>query len=129
MAIQSLFFGALLTALAAFGYYGAAEGSRSLTALIPLAVGVPLLICGLVAFNERYRMHAMHVAACFGLLGMLAAGGRGIPGLIKLMSAESAVNPRAVTMVLIMFALCTAFLILCVKSFIDARRRQRAQAA
>ncbi len=129
MAIQSLVFGALLAVLAAFGYFGAEEGSRSLTALIPLVVGVPLLVCGLVALNERYRMHAMHVAACFGVLGMLAAGGRGIPGLIKLMSGESAVNARAVTMILIMFGLCAAFVILCVKSFIDARRRQRAQTA
>ena len=125
MAVQSLAFGGLLSLLAVWGYIGAEAEARSATALIPLAVGVPLLVCGLAAMKEAYRMHAMHIAATFGLLGTLAAGGRGIPGLIKLLSGDETVNGRAVTMVLIMFLLCGVFLILCIKSFIDARRRQK----
>ena len=89
MAIYSIVFGILLVALAAFGYLGSPAESRSPTALIPLGAGIPLLLCGLVALNERYRKHAMHVAAGFALLGTVAAGGRGIPGLIKLLSVSS----------------------------------------
>lgn len=128
MAVQSMVFGVLLSLLAVFGYLGAEEESRSLTALIPLAVGVPLLICGLAALKEAYRKHAMHIAAAFGMLGMLAAGGRGIPGLAKLFSGDETVNGRAVAMILIMFVLCGVYVGLCVKSFVDARRRQKAVA-
>ena len=128
MAVQSLVFGLLLTGLAAFGYLGAAEESPSRTALIPLAVGLPLLLCGLVGMNERYRKHAMHLAAGFAAVGTLASGGRGIQSLLKLLSGGSEVNSRAVTLVLIMFLLCAIVLGLCVKSFVDARRRQQAEA-
>jgi hypothetical protein len=126
MAMQSIVFGVLLVALALFGYFGASQDSRSPTALIPLAVGVPVLICGLVALKEAYKKHAMHVAAGFGALGTFAAGGRGIPAAFKLLADDPQVNSRAVMMVLLMFVLCAVFLGLCVKSFIDARRRQRA---
>jgi hypothetical protein len=128
MAMQSIVFGVLLVALALFGYLGAGEESRSPTALIPLVVGVPLLLCGLVALKEAYRKHAMHVAAGFSALGALAAGGRGIPGAFKLLADEPQVNSRAVMMILLMFVLCAVFLGLCVKSFVDARRRQRVDA-
>ncbi len=127
MAISTLVFGLLLAALAAYGYFAADPESRSLTALIPLAVGLPLIICGAVALKELYRKHAMHVAAGVAALGTLASGGHGLRGLIKLTTSESAVNSRALTMVLVMFGLCAVFLALCVKSFIDARRRQRAE--
>jgi hypothetical protein len=74
---------------------------------------------------EEHRKNAMHVAAAFAALGTLAAGGRGIPAALKWVAGAPDVNPRAVVLILIMFALCATFLGLCVKSFIDARRRQR----
>jgi hypothetical protein len=123
----TIVFGVLLLGLAAYGYLGADPDQRSFTALIPAAVGLPLLVCGLLALKDSLRKAAMHVAVVFGLLGALAAGARGLPRIDTLLADDPQGNPRAVVMVLIMFALCTVFVVLCVKSFIDARRRQASQ--
>ena len=120
----AVLFGVLLTGLAAYGYLGADAEHRSFTALIPAGVGIPVLICGLFAFKEHLRKAAMHVAVVFALLGTLAAGGRGLPKIGALFADDPDANKRAIVMVLIMFALCAVFLALCIKSFVDARRRQ-----
>ncbi len=69
----TIIFGVLLLGLAAYGYLGADAEQRSLTALIPAAVGLPLVICGLLALKDSLRMAIMHVAVVFALLGALAA--------------------------------------------------------
>ena len=69
----------------------------------------------------------MHVAAAVGLIGVLAAGGRGAMKIGALFSADPSVNKRPIVMVLLMAVVCLLFLVFCVKSFIDARRRQAAE--
>ncbi|MCA8987023.1 MAG: hypothetical protein KDA78_05250 [Planctomycetaceae bacterium] len=118
---------ALLIIEGLFGYLGAAEESRSMTALIPAIFGVLIGISGLIALKPSLRMHAMHGAVTFGLLGALAAWGRTIPNAIKLTQGAE-INQRAALMVLLMAVICTVFVVLCVRSFIAARRRQRSQA-
>ena len=59
------------------GYFG--TGSKSLTALLPSAIGIILLFCGFLAANENRRMVAMHIAVLIGLLGALGL----IPQLMK----------------------------------------------
>ena len=110
--------------MAAYGYLGADADHRSLTAWIPAAVGLPLVICGLLALKDSLRMAVMHVAVVFALLGALAAGVRGLPRIGSLFADDPSGNQRAVVMVLVMFVLCTVFLVLSIKSFIDARRRR-----
>jgi hypothetical protein len=66
----------------------------------------------------------MHVAVVFALLGALASGGRGLPRIGTLLAEDPSGNPRAVAITLTMCLLCTAFLVLSIKSFIDARRRR-----
>ncbi|WP_339742811.1 hypothetical protein [uncultured Rubinisphaera sp.] len=122
---------ALLTALlliaeGLYGYFGAAADDRSMTALIPLFFGVPIGISGLFALKDSYRMHAMHAAVSFGLLGAFAAWGRTAMTAGK-MSQGIEYNQRAAAMVLIMAIICTGFVIMCVRSFIAARKRQRAE--
>ena len=129
MAKISILFGVLLCALAAWGYWGGDPETRSPTALIPAAVGVPLLLCGFFALKEAYRKHAMHIAAVFGLLGTLAAGGRGLPKIGVLFAEGGEGNKRAVGMVLLMFLLSAFFLGLCIKSFIEARRARQSGAS
>jgi hypothetical protein len=97
--------------------------------LIPAFAGGLLLLCGVVALNEKARMHAMHAAVLVGLLGFLAAGGRGAMGLMKLLSEGADVNRRSLVFVWLMALLCGVFVVLCVNSFIQARKRQRAEAA
>lgn len=119
----------LLTALGLIGYFGSAEANPSKTALIPAAFGVVLLVLGLVALIGRLRKHAMHLAAAVGLIGLLAAGGRGAMKIGLLFSDDPAVNKRPIIMILLMATVCLVFVALCIKSFVDARRRQAAAAA
>ena len=57
-----------LLVMQGIGFYIGTD-SRSVTALIPAFVGLPILAMGILAFKESARMHAMHVAAALGALG------------------------------------------------------------
>jgi hypothetical protein len=67
--------------------------------------------------------HTMHIAAVLNILGFAGT----VSGLIKFFKmfggAETA-RPAAVTVQAIMAVLCLVFLILAVKSFIDARKNR-----
>ena len=95
---------------------------RSPTALIPTAVGVILVILGAIARKEAYRKHAMHAAAVVGVLGFLAAAGRFFAVLLTGGNVATTAGMSTATMAV----LCGVFVALCVKSFIDARRRRKA---
>jgi len=101
---------------------------RSVTALIPAFVGGGLLLCGVVALNEGMRMHAMHAAAAIGLLGCLAASGRGVMGIGKLLSDDPSLNQRSFLFVWLMAILCGIFVFLCVQSFRAARKQREEEA-
>ena len=120
----TLAFGAVLVALGLWGYIGAAPDHKSVTALIPAFFGIGLIVCGLLAF--KWLKHAMHAAAMIGLVGFLAAAGRGFPSLGKAISDDPALH-RAPRLILLMAVICLAFVITCVGSFIAARKRRSAQ--
>lgn len=117
MAKTAITFGILLTLLGLIAYFGIS--SESITALIPAFFGVPVIILGWLALNEKYRKHSMHIAAALMLLGFIGTGMRVFPQLF----GEIA-NPSAFTVQLIMTLLCLIFIILAVKSFIEARRNR-----
>lgn len=102
------------------------SGKRSPTALIPVAAGLPILLCGLwVAVRPAATKTAMHVAVAFGLLGALASTGRGIGSLLAWIRGDE-FNQRSFAFVAIMGVLCWIFVIFCVGSFIKARRARTA---
>src|SRR5262245_34205807 len=117
MANISVLFGLLLTILGTYGYFG--TPTTSITALIPAFAGVPLILLGFLAYQESLRKHMMHAAAMLALLGFLAAVGRAISVAGNWEWKTSTVS------LLIMAGLCGVFEALCVKSFIDARRRRQ----
>lgn len=128
MARLTVVFGILLILLGVGFYIGLAltEGAApSLTALIPAAAGIPIFLLGLLALREKYRMHAMHGVAVLALLGFLMPGGR--LGMQVIRGGE--LNSVAAASQLLMALLCGLLLMFCVKSFIDARRRQASAAA
>ncbi|MEM7098698.1 MAG: hypothetical protein AAF541_10610 [Pseudomonadota bacterium] len=96
-------------------------GQSSVTALIPSFFGLGLVVMGGLALREKMRKHAMHVAAVIGLLGMFGAGSRAIPAVLEQGIARVATGSQ-----LIMTILMLIFTVLCVKSFIDARKSQNA---
>jgi len=111
----SVVVGALLI-VQGVGFY-AATASKSPTALIPAAIGLPILVLGFLAFKPSVRKHAMHGAVMLGMLGLLAATAR-------IVTAGMNVSPAGASLS-IMVLLCGGYVALCIKSFVDARRRQR----
>ncbi len=125
MAPIAIVFGALLSVLGVALYIYTAMAS--VTALIPAFFGVPLILLGVLASYEKYRMHGMHGAALLGLIGFAVPLGRVIVASTR---DGFAFGPGIVGSIT-MSALCLIFVGLCVKSFIDARvaRKQKEAAA
>lgn len=120
--------GVVLIALGIWGYV--ATGSEHPTALIPCYFGVVLGICGFLANSEdtKRRMLWMHIAVTIGLLGFLFT----IPAivdLVRMMRGVSFPHPVAVEEKAGMSLVCLVFVVLCVRSFIAARRGRRLEAA
>jgi hypothetical protein len=124
--------GLLLVGLGADGYFDAFGLIRpselyAKTSLIPAYFGAALVVCGVVALKANLLKHAMHLAALVGLMGFLAGAGMGLPKLPRLMDG-AAEHPAAVRSQLWLGAVCFVFVLLCVISFVQARRRRRAAA-
>lgn len=116
MARTSMIIGALLVALGVGAYYGTSQAS--LTALIPAAFGLPIVLLGMVALGQRFRKHAMHAAALVGIVGFLVTIS-GLVDLLRLVLAQPALLAKSA-----MAILCGCHAGLALKSFIDARRRK-----
>ena len=95
----------------------------SMTALIPAFFGLPIMALGIMAKNPARRKHFMHVAAALGLLGLLGSA-RGVGGFFTLIGGGEVARPGAVISQTIMAILSLVFVLLCVKSFIEARKNK-----
>ena len=109
-------------ALIVYGVYLYAEApSKSPTALIPAAFGIIFALLGaLASWKENLRKHAMHAAAAVGLIGCLGGLGMSLPKM-KVFTGVDPERPAAVQAQFWLGILCGLFVILCVKSFVDAR--------
>jgi hypothetical protein len=112
--------GAVLVLLGLIGFFG--TGASHPTALIPSGFGAVFLLLGIAARGERFRMHLMHVAVILAVLGFLGTVG-GLVSLPALLAGE-AERPAAVLSQATMAALCLVYVVLAVKSFVDARRNR-----
>jgi len=121
MAKMTIFFGVVLIVLGVWGFV--ATGSAHPTALIPTWTGLALAVSGALARTEdaKRRMLWMHVAVTVGLLGFLGAGSRAIVELVKT-QGKTLEYPVAVADQAAMAVICLLFVLLCVRSFIAARR-------
>lgn len=111
--------GALLVVLGVGGYLATARSSP--TALIPAAFGVVFVLLGWWATRPGWRKVAMHIAVLVGALG-IAGTARGAMQLPALLSGETVDRPTAVVVQSVMAGLCLVYVILCIISFIKARR-------
>lgn len=118
MPILSILFGLLLNLVGLIGFYS--TGATHYTALIPCALGLLLIICGVIAKKEHLRKHVMHVAVLVALIGFVmtvSAFGK-LPLLLNHTAGgkEAAILSKIATA-----SLCGVFFILCVRSFVRAR--------
>jgi len=114
----------LMIVLGVAGYV--LTGMSSLTALIPAAFGVFFGALAAVARRESARKHAMHAVAVFALVGFLATA-RSLAALPNALSGGP--TPRGVGAVYSQAAfavLSGILLVLCIRSFIAARKARRA---
>ena len=121
MATTTIGFGVVLIVLGLGGYF--ATDMVSLTALIPAAFGLLLVVFGALALDDKRRKLAMHIAVTVGLLGFLGTVS-GLFQLPTLLSGGAVQRPGAVVSKSIMAVLMAVYVGMCVKSFIDARRRR-----
>jgi hypothetical protein len=125
MPIVTIVVGTLLSALGILGYV--VSESRSLTALIPLGFGMVLELCGALALKPELKKHAMHGASVVALLGILGSA-PGAISFLRLITGSEVARPFAVKIQAAMFVICVVFLVLCVRSFQEARARRIASA-
>ena len=121
----SILVGSLLTVLGIVLYFS--TGKASVTALIPSFLGIPILVCGVLAKDEKKRKTVAHIALTLALLGALAGFGRGLPKLFggdatlpKLFGGDA--TAVAIWGMLVMSGICTLYVIACIRSFIAARK-------
>lgn len=91
-----------------------------ISALSPAFIGVPLELMGALSISmPNLRKHFMHVAAMFGLFGTIG-------GLVPCFLRSFDFNETAVKVGLGMTLISAVFLVLCIKSFRDARKARTA---
>src|ERR1700733_16226343 len=122
MAKVTLVFAVLLIALGLIGFLG--TGSQYRTALIPTWFGVALGIFGFLAVSpsESRRKLFMHINVTIALLGFIGSTVEAIRGYVHATSAGIEPDQIALASKGTLAGLLLIYVILCVRSFIAARR-------
>jgi hypothetical protein len=122
MAKVTVLFGVLLIVLGGASFV--LTGLKFPTSLIPVAFGILLVTFGSMAETPvaKRRMLFMHIAVTVGLLGFLGTA----PALFQLVPLIKGTKlfpyPAAIEEKAAMSALMLIYVLLCVRSFITARR-------
>jgi hypothetical protein len=121
MAKVTIGFAVVFIALGLIGFIG--TGSQYPTALIPAVLGLLLGIFGALSLSPDAgrRKLFMHINVTLGLLGFLGT----IMGLMQwfqMLGGAVVKNPPATESKAAMAFLCLIYVILCVRSFIAARK-------
>jgi len=119
--------GILLMALGLGGYFYTKAASR--TALIPVILGAALVVLGILARRDNLRKHSMHTAMLLALIGFVGSGVMAVLGIVKQLRGVELPYPGAPYINLVIALCCVVFVVVGVKSFVDARRRRQQQAA
>lgn len=125
MPAVSIAFGVVLAALGVFFYF---PEKHSATALIPAYFGLALIVLGLLAYKEGLRKHVMHLAAMVGLIGFVVPLAR-IASKLSAFFGDETLDHKSASAIraqALMAVISLAFTLLCVNSFIEARRARRA---
>lgn len=130
MAKIMMIVGFVLVALG-ISYWGV-TGRIAPTALIPAYFGIALMICGARARtdNVKRRMLFMHVGVTISLMGFLFPFIRAVMTMAKAPAGSNLlIKSLAVQEEMVMAIICLVLTLLCVRSFIAARRAPAAEPA
>lgn len=118
MAKVTLVFAALLIALGLGGYLG--TGSQHPTALIPTWIGLALGVFGVLAISpsEGRRKLFMHINVTVALLGLIGT----VVEIVRSSLSSKPADAIAMASKYSLAGLLLIYVILCVRSFIAARR-------
>jgi hypothetical protein len=121
MAKVTVLFGVLLIVLGGASFV--LTGYKFPTSLIPVAFGILLVTFGSMAETPvaKRRMLFMHIAVTVGLLGFLATA-KALFQVVELFKGKLFPYPAAIEEKAAMSALMLIYVLLCVRSFITARR-------
>ena len=121
MAKVTLVFAVIFIALGIIGFIG--TGSQYPTALIPAALGLLLGIFGALSLSadSGRRKLFMHINVTLGLLGFLGTV-MGLVDWFRMVGGAVVKNPPATESKAAMAFLSFVYVILCVRSFIAARK-------
>lgn len=111
----TILFGLLLVAIGLGGYYFA--DAKQPMALIPAVLGIAMFVCGVVAAQGAMRRLAMHVAALIGMIGFVGP----MVTIFNDITNTAEVLAKGLTS-----ALCLMFVMMCINSFLEARRARTA---
>lgn len=119
--------GAILLVFGLVGYFAptmvGTGDPYKVTALIPAAFGLILEICGALSLSKPgLRKMLMHLAALAGVLGTVG-------GFFPAFKRGFDFNQAAVSLGIGMSVVCLIFTLLCVRSFIAARKARQKAAA
>ena len=113
--------GAVLIAVGLVAYLG--TGAESVTAAAPAALGLLLLVFGVLAGREHLHQHMIHAALVVALLGLVASA-MPLAELPALLGGGEVERPAAVLASTAMALLCLVYLVLGIRSFAAARRNR-----
>lgn len=119
MAKITVWFGLALVVLGIVGYVG--SGADSVTALIPSVIGAVLAGLGVAGAEESRRSLTMHLAVLVALAGFFGSA-MGVIDLPDLVAGNDVERPWAVAAQSIMAAVLLVYLVLAIRSFVDARK-------
>jgi len=122
MANLTMRFGALLIILGFATWFVTIPHAP--TSLIPAIFGILLVLFGSLARtpDSKKRMLWMHIAVTVGLLGFIFPFVRALKPFINMLRGITVAHPRAVIEEMLMALICLIFTVLCIRSFIAARR-------
>jgi len=121
MAKVTLVFAVIFIALGIIGFV--TTGSQHPTALIPVALGLLLGIFGALSLSadSSRRKLFMHINVTLGLLGFLGTF-MGLIQWFRMLTGAAVKNAPATESKAVMALLCLVYVLLCVRSFIAARK-------
>lgn len=122
MPTRTQYFGWALLGLGFGGYFVSEQAS--VTALIPAAFGLALVLLGFAGAKTASSKHPMHAAAALALLGFVGSAG-GLLDLLALATGGDVERPLAALSRSAMAVLLATFVALCVRSFRQARAQSK----